>query len=81
LRNSANEISQFCRATREPVFITRNGVGDMVIMSVETFERREAQLELYTKLAEAEAEAARGESGLEFSGFAAAMRKKVHGKI
>ena len=60
LRNSANEISDYCKATREPVFITRNGSGDMVIMSVETYERREAQLELYAKLVEAEAEAASG---------------------
>ena len=30
LRNSANEISDFCKQTREPVFITRNGTGDMV---------------------------------------------------
>ena len=31
LRNSANEISDFCKQTREPVFITRNGTGDMVV--------------------------------------------------
>ena len=32
LRNNANEISDFCRQTREPVYITRNGSGDMVVM-------------------------------------------------
>ncbi len=34
LRNSANEISDFCRSTGEPVFITRNGTGDMVVLSI-----------------------------------------------
>jgi prevent-host-death family protein len=81
LRNNANKISEFCRSTREPVFITRNGTGDMVVMSVETFERREAQLELYAKLAEAEAEAARGETGLDFEKFANKLRVNVHGTI
>ena len=60
LRNNANEISEFCRETREPVFITKNGVGDMVVMSVETYERQMALIHLYAKLAEAEEEIANG---------------------
>lgn len=35
LRNNANEITDFCRQTREPVYITRNGTGDMVVLSIE----------------------------------------------
>ncbi len=35
LRNNANEISDFCRQTREPVYINRNGTGDMVVLSIE----------------------------------------------
>lgn len=81
LRNNANEISDFCKVTREPVFITRNGSGDMVIMSMEAYERREAQLELYAKLAEAEAEAASGNTGADFTEFAKKLRGKVHGAI
>ena len=46
LRNSANEISDFCRQTREPVYITRNGTGDMVVVSVEEYERQQALLDL-----------------------------------
>ena len=67
LRNNSNEISEFCRSTREPVFITKNGVGDMVVLSVEMYERQQAQLELYAKLAEAEAEIASGTEGADFS--------------
>ena len=39
LRNSANEISDFCKQTREPVFITRNGTGDMVVQSMAEYEQ------------------------------------------
>lgn len=81
LRNSANEISDLCKSTREPVYITKNGTGDMVIMSIETYERREAQLELYAKLAEAEAEAMSGKTGVDFMQFAKKLRSKLHGTI
>jgi prevent-host-death family protein len=81
LRNHANEISDFCKSTWEPVFITRNGTGDMVIMSMEAYERCQAQLELYAKLAEAEAQAATGENGADFMEFSKKLRGKVHGAI
>lgn len=77
LRNSSNEISEFCRGTREPVFITKNGVGDMVVMSIEVYERQQAQLELYAKLAEAEAEIANGNEGEDFFTFAKNLRADV----
>jgi len=57
LRNNSNEISEFCRTSREPVFITKNGVGDMVVLSIDMYERQQAQLDLYGRLAEAESEA------------------------
>ena len=81
LRNNSNEISEFCKKTREPVFITRNGVGDMVVMSIETYERQQAQLELYAKLAEAEDEIASGAEGADFFDFAEKLRAQVHGKV
>jgi PHD/YefM family antitoxin component YafN of YafNO toxin-antitoxin module len=65
----------------EPVFITRDGVDDMVVMSVEMYERREAQINLYAKLAEAEAEVANGETGVNFEAFARVLRTGVHGTI
>ena len=60
LRNRAKEISAICHRNDEPVFITRNGEGDMVVLSQAHYERLQAQLELYRKLAEAEAQATRG---------------------
>ena len=81
LRNNSNEISEFCRTSREPVFITKNGVGDMVVLSIEMYERQQAQLDLYAKLAEAEAEVASGTDGLDFHVFAKKLRDDVHGRV
>ena len=45
LRNT-NEISERCRQSAEPIFVTKNGYGDMVIMSMETYERTVAMAEV-----------------------------------
>ena len=57
LRNKYNEISSFCRENREPVFITKNGQGDLVVMSMETFEMLSGKLDLYSMLDEGRAAA------------------------
>jgi len=81
LRNNSNEISEFCRTSREPVFITKNGVGDMVVMSIEMFERQQAQFELFGKLAEAEAEIASGVDSVDFFEFAKKLRTETYGSL
>ena len=81
LRNNANEISEYCRNEREPVFITKNGVGDMVVMNIDVYERQQALVMLYEKLLVAEAEIADGEKGEDFKSFAKKLRSRVHGKI
>ena len=60
LRNNYNEISTFCHESREPVFITKNGRGDLAIMSMETFETLNGKLELYRLLDEGRAAARAG---------------------
>ena len=52
LRNKYNEISGFCHAYDEPVYITKNGVGDLVVLSNEAYERLCGTRELHTKLDE-----------------------------
>lgn len=47
LRNNYNEISTFCHNYREPVFITKNGKGDLAVMSMETYEEMVGRFELY----------------------------------
>jgi len=81
LRNNSNEISEFCRTSREPVFITKNGVGDMVVLSIEMYERQQAQLDLYSKLAEAEAEIASGADGVDIFEFTKKLRGNAHGRV
>lgn len=53
-------ISQMCHETADPIFITKNGYGDMVIMSIEAYEEKFQMLDIHTKLAEAEIQIANG---------------------
>ncbi|HBW36386.1 type II toxin-antitoxin system Phd/YefM family antitoxin [Desulfosporosinus sp. BICA1-9] len=57
LRNSFAEISKIVHETSEPVFLTKNGYGDMVVMSIEAYERKLFESEIYFKLKDAELEA------------------------
>ncbi len=50
LRNSYNEISEFCHTYSEPVFITKNGKGDLAVMSIDMYERLCGKAELYALL-------------------------------
>jgi prevent-host-death family protein len=52
LRNNYNEISKICHESREPVFITKNGQGDLAVMSIEAYEMLNGKLELYHLLDE-----------------------------
>ncbi|MCL2403706.1 MAG: type II toxin-antitoxin system Phd/YefM family antitoxin [Coriobacteriia bacterium] len=60
LRNTA-EISELCHSSEEPIFITKNGYGDMVIMSMKTYEQNMALVDIYEKLAVAERQIQKGE--------------------
>jgi len=50
LRNSYADISSFCHKYREPIFITKNGEGDLAVMSIETYEEITGKRELYKLL-------------------------------
>ena len=52
LRNNYNEISEFCHKYGEPVYITKNGQGDLAVMSIETYEKLIGKFELYKLLDE-----------------------------
>ena len=59
LKNTA-KISELCHTSDEPVFVTKNGYGDMVIMSMETYESRLFMQEVYRKVIEAEQQISTG---------------------
>ncbi len=54
------KISEMCNATNEPIFVTKNGYGDMVVMSMAAYEQRLAQAEMYNKIMEGKAQADSG---------------------
>ena len=47
------KISELCNETKEPIFITKNGYGDMVIMSIDTYEQYLARLEIHDRIVKA----------------------------
>ena len=60
LRNEYNTISDFCKEQNQPVFLTKNGEGDLVVMSMEAYSYREEMLDLREKLLAAEASRLQG---------------------
>jgi prevent-host-death family protein len=64
LRNRSREISRICHETGLPIFITKNGEGDLVVMSLAAWERAQARLELYGLLDEAEEARRRDDRGV-----------------
>lgn len=50
LRNKYNEISQFCHENGKPIYITKNGKGDLAVMSIATYEKLTEKFELYNLL-------------------------------
>ena len=50
IRQNYNEIADLCRKTAEPVYLTKNGEGDLVVMDIESFERRKKELQLSFEL-------------------------------
>lgn len=63
IRQNYNEIAELCRKTAEPVFLTKNGEGDLVVMDMETFNRREKMLKLREELLAVEEDRLAGRTG------------------
>lgn len=63
LRNKANEVSELARKSDEPIFITKNGEGNMVVMSMAHYSKLQLKLDLFSKLAVAQAQRASGDKG------------------
>ena len=78
LRNRALEISELCHREDQPVFITRNGRGDMVVMSLAHYERLHSMLDLYDKLGEAEALDVIGERGIAHEELFRRLKAKIN---
>jgi PHD/YefM family antitoxin component YafN of YafNO toxin-antitoxin module len=64
IRKNYNEIADLCRVSKEPVFLTKNGEGDLVVMDMDTFSRREKMLKLREELLAVEEDRAAGRMGV-----------------
>lgn len=79
IRNNYNEIAEMCRQTAEPVFLTKNGEGDLVVMDIETYNRREKMLKIREELLSAEEERFAGKKGFSVDEVASMMRDAING--
>ena len=77
LRNKASKISELVHESKEPVFITKNGEGDMVVMSMAHYTRLQTKIELLTKLGVAQSQRASGEKGRTLRQVMSGLRKKL----
>ena len=77
IRNNYGEISELCKKTQEPVYLTKNGEGDLVVMDIKAFHRREKMLDLREKLLAVEESRLNGSKGYTISEVTSMMRRAV----
>ncbi|MCD8220866.1 MAG: type II toxin-antitoxin system Phd/YefM family antitoxin [Clostridiales bacterium] len=79
IRKNYNEISKLCKETQEPVFLTKNGEGDLVVMDINTYNQREMQLLLREKLIEVEERRKEGTPDFNARSVSKELREKITG--
>ena len=79
LRNDYASISNMAKETKEPIYITKNGEGDLVLMSIDAFEKREQMLQLRAKVLQAEQERIDGAETLSVSQVRERLRERING--
>lgn len=77
IRQNYNEISEFCKSTGEPVYLTKNGEGDLVVMDIEAFARREKMLKLREELLDIEEDRLHGAPDYSVDEVTAMMERAV----
>lgn len=80
LRNRTRDIASLCHKQDEPVYLTTNGEGDLVVMSIEHYERLKARADLFEKLGVAQAQSAAGEKGFTHAQVMSKLRQRLHGR-
>lgn len=81
LRNEYNDISSYCKEQDQPVYITKNGEGDLVVMSIDYYTRREEQLDLREKLLEALMKKISGEKTYDLAEVDERLKGLINGKL
>ena len=80
LRNKSNEISELAHSTQEPIYITKNGEGDLVVMSIQEYRKMERKLDLFAKLSTAQAQWDEGQRGRPYQDVVKSLRSRISGK-
>ncbi len=80
LRHRTREIAGICHDQDQPVFLTTNGEGDLVVMSIEHYERLKARVDLFEKLGVAQAQVAAGKKGITHKQMMAKLRRRTHAR-
>ncbi len=79
LRNRTREIASICHEQDEPIFLTTNGEGDLVVMSISHYERLKAQVDLFEKLGVAQAQSAGGKKSITHKQMMTKLRQRANG--
>lgn len=77
IRQNYNEIADLCRKTSEPVFLTKNGEGDLVVMDIETYNKREKMLKLREELLAVEESRLHGNKGYSIEEVVSMMNNAI----
>jgi prevent-host-death family protein len=77
LRNKSKKISDLAHKANEPIFITKNGEGDMVVMSLARYGEMQRKLDLFAKLAVAQDQKAKGDRGRKLTDVVRDIRNRI----
>ena len=77
IRQNYNDIAELCRSTGEPVYLTKNGEGDLVVMDINSFTKREKMLKLREELLSVEEDRMHGSEGYSVDEVTSMMRSAI----
>ena len=77
IRNNYNEISAICKESSEPVYLTKNGEGDLVVMDIAAFEHRESKLRIRENLIAVEEDRLAGKKGFSIDEVDQMIKKAI----
>lgn len=80
LRHKTREIASICHDQDEPVYLTTNGEGDLVVMSIDHYDRLKAQVDLFEKLGTAQAQSAAGKKGITHKQMMTKLRRRANAR-
>jgi len=78
LRNKSNEISKLAHSSNEPIFITKNGEGDLVVMSMSHYSKMQLKIDLLSKLSVAQNQRINGDKGRTLKQVMTSIRENIN---